>query len=251
MSYDFKSNELEMLYNCGYSIKFWIYENGKEYLVKVDTPLKESEKEYSASKLAKAFGLDSVVYEKIEITLDNDLYSAVKSESYLRPYDEEITLYDLLGDLPKGELTDLDKFNFILNSLESKTDIDREHLRNSLIEMITFDCLICNIDRHLNNIMLIRNSGSYRFSPLFDFGRAFAGTDNFKDTDKIPERLREAYQINKSLVKDIQDIDLGYSKDLVKKWLDNCGGLDGIDKLDICFGHKLFIKYRINQLLNL
>lgn len=248
MSYDFKSNELDMLYDCGYSIKFWIYENGKEYLVKVDTPLKESEKEYSASKIAKAFGIDSVVYEKIEITLDNDLYSSVKSESYLRPYDEEITIYDLLGDLPRGELSDLEKFNFILDSLANKIDID---LRKPLIEMFTFDYLICNIDRHLNNIILIRNSGDYRFSPLFDFGRSFAGTDNFKDTDKIPERLREAYQINKSIVKDIQTIDLEYSKDLVKKWLDNCGGLDGIDKLDICFGHKIFIKYRINQLLGL
>ena len=251
MEYDFKSADLDMLYNHGYSIKFWIYENNKEYLIKLDTPLKESEKECSASKLAKAFGIDSVVYEKVDVTLDNNLYKAVKSESYLKPYDEEVTLYEVLGDLPEDKLTNLEMFNFIVDRASSKTGLNRYYIRQKLIEMITFDYLICNIDRHLNNIILIRNADEYRFSPLFDFGRAFAGTDSIKDTDKIPDKLREAYLMNKSFIKDIQDIDLDYSKALVKKWLTNCGGLEGLDNLDICLGHKLFIKYRINQLLSL
>lgn len=251
MEYDFKSIDLDMLYNHGYSIKFWICENNKEYLIKLDTPLKESEKEYSASKLAKAFGIDSVDYEKIDVTLDNNLYRAVKSESYLKLYDEELTLYEVLGCLPEDKLTDSEMFNFIVNRASDKTELDKEYLREKLIEMITFDYLICNIDRHLNNIILIRNADEYRFSPLFDFGRAFAGTDSIKDTDKILDKLREAYLMNKSFIKDIQDIDLDYSKALVKKWLTNCGGLEGLDNLDICLGHKLFIKYRINQLLSL
>ena len=142
-------------------------------------------------------------------------------------------------------------FNFIVDRASIKTGLTKDYIRQKLIEMITFDYLICNIDRHLNNIILIRNADEYIFSPLFDFGRAFAGTDSIKDTDKIPDKLREAYLMNKSFIKDIQDIDLDYSKALVKKWLTNCGGLEGLDKLDICLGHKLFIKYRINQLLSL
>lgn len=251
MTYKFKSNEVSMLYNCGYSIKFWIYENHKEYLVKVDTLLKESEKEYSASQLARAFGLDSVVYEKIEVVLDNDLYSAVKSESYLRSGDEEFNLYDILGDVPKTGLNSLGRFDFLVNNILNKININESYLREKLLEMATFDYIICNVDRHLSNIILLKNGNEYRFSPLFDFGRSFLAYDRFTDESKISERLRESYLTNKSAIRDIQDIDLGYSKELVNKWLEHCGGLDGIEKLDINLGHKLVIEYRINQLLSL
>ena len=117
--------------------------------------------------------------------------------------------------------------------------------------MATFDYIICNVDRHLSNIILLKNGNEYRFSPLFDFGRSFLAYDRFTDESKISERLRESYLTNKSAIRDIQDIDLDYSKERGNKWLEHCGGLDGIDKLDVNLGHKLVIEYRINQLLSL
>ncbi len=210
-----------------------------------------AENVYSVSHLARAFGLDSAVYEKIEVVLDNDLYSAVKSESYLRSGDEEFNLYDILGDIPKTGLDSLGRFDFLVNNILNKININESYLREKLLEMATFDYIICIVDRHLSNITLLKNGNEYRFSPLFDFGRSFLAYDRFTDESKISERLRESYLTNKSAIRDIQDIDLDYSKELVNKWLEHCGGLAGIDKLDINLGHKLVIKYRINQLLSL
>ena len=251
VDYKLSSYDLDILQGCGYSIKFWVDENGKRYLIKIDTPLHESFNEYASSQLALAFGIDCVVYEKIKVDLDGYEYSAIKCESYIKENDEEHTVYNIIREFPNKKISSAEKFIWILDKLVEKTGMNKEYLRDGLLKIATFDYIVCNLDRHLNNIVLLKSDKGYRFSPLFDFGRTFAGAKDIKTDLDIQSRLREYYIINKSIMKEIQDMDIDYSKKLVSEWLDTCNGYKAIDDLDIDLGYKKLIKYRIKQMLNL
>jgi hipA-like C-terminal domain len=251
VDYKLSSYDLDILQGYGYSTKFWVDENGKQYLIKIDTPLHESLNEYASSQLALAFGIDCVVYEKIKVDLDGYGYSAIKCESYIKENDEEHTVYDIIREFPKQKLLSAEKFIWLLDRLSEKTGEDKEYLRNGLLKIATFDYIVCNLDRHLNNIVLLKSDKGYRFSPLFDFGRTFAGAKDIRTDSDIQSRLREYYTINKSIMKEIQDMDIDYSKKLVNEWIDTCNGYKGIDNLDIDLGYKKLIKYRIKQILSL
>ena len=114
--------------------------------------------------------------------------------------------------------------------------------------IITFDYIICNTDRHLNNISFIENNGVYRFAPIYDNGRSFLGTDStLTDCELINKSNKYKSKPFSSNPKS-NLIDIEFSKNLVKQWLNSAGNLDNVLTNK---GHLKIVKYRINKLLSL
>ena len=70
-------------YSSGEQYKGWIDFVGVKYLVKVNTHLRESLKEVSAYRIAKAFGLNCVEYKEIAVKLSGVDRKACICRSYL------------------------------------------------------------------------------------------------------------------------------------------------------------------------
>ena len=127
-------------------------------LYKVDSKLRESTKEVSASALGKAFGLNVVQYHREKIHTHNSEHWACWSESYCKNGVECITLSDIINyydiNIPMNTSAK-DMFIMCINAIHSFTHINKDSIISWLIHMIVFDFIIANNDRHLSNIEFI------------------------------------------------------------------------------------------------
>jgi len=83
-------------------------------------------------------------------------------------------------------------FNTIIDTIKDVCKID---LTDYLIVMVLLDYLLLNEDRHLNNIGVIRKiDGSYRLSPLFDFGLGLFEHDKKYSNAKFKEAFDNVIQ---------------------------------------------------------
>ena len=136
----------------------------------------------------------------------------------------------------------------MVECLSAKLKIDKLSLAKYIKTMMTFDYIICNTDRHLNNISFIENNGVYRFAPIYDNGKSFLGTDAvLTDSDLIAKSNKYKSKPFSSNPKN-NLIDIEFSKCLVRQWLNNAGNLDNVLTNK---GHLKIVKYRINRLLSL
>lgn len=237
-------------YSSGEQYKGWISVNGARYLVKVNTHCRESLKEVSAYRLAKAFGIPCVEYKDINIKFKGSDRNACICKSYLRENENDISVWKALGNrfqVKKNESA-RDLFNRVVECLSAKLRIDKISLENYIKIILTFDYIICNTDRHLNNISFIENNGVYRFAPIYDNGKSFLSTDAvLTDSDLIARSNKYKSKPFSSNPKS-NLIDVEFSKSLVRQWLQNAGNLNDILTNK---GHLKIVKYRINKLLSL
>ena len=139
-------------------------------------------------------------------------------------------------------------FNRVVYAVSIRLRLDKGNLSRYLKNILTFDYIICNTDRHLNNISFIENNGVYRFAPIYDNGKSFLGTDAvLNDSDLIARSNKYKSKPFSSNPKS-NLIDIEFSKNLVKQWLNNAGNLDNVLTNK---GHLKIVKYRINKLLSL
>ena len=157
-------------YSSGEQYKGWIDVNGAKYLVKVNTHYREASKEISAYRLAKAFGLDCVEYKDVNIKFKGLDRNACICRSYLGENENDISVWKALGNrfnIKKGESAS-SLFNRAVSDVSNRLRIDKDSLSRYIKSILTFDYIICNTDRHLNNISFIENNGVYRFAPIYD-----------------------------------------------------------------------------------
>ena len=148
--------------------KTWIIENGKRILIKggyKDNPIAPLN-ELLASMICDALGIKHVSYE---LDVINDKIVS-KCEDFIDKDTELITAHSILKD----ELTGNYKENYerYIEILESNGISDA---RDNLEDMIFLDYLIMNVDRHLNNLGIIRNVNTLKWisvAPIFDSGEA-------------------------------------------------------------------------------
>lgn len=237
-------------YSSGEQYKEWIDVNGAKYLVKVNTHYREASKEISAYRLAKAFGLDCVEYKDVNIKFKGLDRNACICRSYLGENENDISVWKALGNrlqVKKNESAK-DLFNRVVECLSAKLKIEKLSLENYIKSILTFDYIICNTDRHLNNISFIENNGVYRFAPIYDNGKSFLSTDAIlTDSDLIARSNKYKSKPFSSNPKS-NLVDIEFSKYLVKQWLNNAGNLDNVLTNK---GHLKIVKYRINKLLSL
>lgn len=230
--------------------KFWV----NNYLVKVDSKFRESDKEVSACRLAEILGIYHARYEKIEALHNGRMCKCCISNSYLdRENESEITMYKILT-LANVSIKQNDSaasfFNVAVKAVSTLTGISSSDVQKWLMQILVFDFIICNTDRHLTNICIIRNSnGKYRLGPIYDNGQSFLNTNGELTIKEIELRCRKYKSKPFSTNPKSNLIDIGIAKNLVIYWEKRIISTYGsISNLPINDGHKKILKYRINQL---
>lgn len=237
-------------YSAGEQYKCWVNINNTAYLVKVNTHSREASKEVSAYRLAKAFGIPCVEYKEIAVKLSGIDRKACICRSYLGENENDISVWKALGNrfqVKKNESAK-DLFDRVVECLSAKLRIDKISLENYIKIILTFDYIICNTDRHLNNINFIGNNGVYRFAPIYDNGKSFLNTDAILTDSNLIARSNKYKSKPFSSNPKSNLIDIEFSKTLVRQWVRNAGNLDNVLTNK---GHLKIVKYRVNKLLGL
>ena len=148
--------------------KTWVIEGNKRMLIKggyKDNPIAPLN-EYLASMICDVLGIKHVKYE-LDV-INKKLVS--KCEDFIDEDTELITAHSLLKEALTGNYKDI--YEKYIKILESNGISDA---RDNLEDMILLDYLIMNVDRHLNNLGIIRDVNTLRWlrvAPIFDSGEA-------------------------------------------------------------------------------
>ena len=142
----------------------------------------ECESECIASKLAHLLGVSNVVdYYMDELEVDDEKYKVCTSADFVQ--DMSFTTYaELIPDIAK--LHGKEKYDTVVNYDTS--------LQRSIDEILLFDAIIGNDDRHLNNLAII-SSNTEDYLPLFDNGSSMFSKQQ-DDTLKLVNRTSFEYQ---------------------------------------------------------
>lgn len=162
----------------GVTDKIWMEEKGVMYLYK----MKNSEfgqfplNEYLATKVLDILKFENLTY--VKYSLDIEAYSICsKSANFLKDFEEFVSMSDLMSSEEKsvsdGVLNSERLYSNVIMVLE-KNGV--ENASKFIDEMIVFDVITLNFDRHLGNFGVIKNvlTGKVdRMAPLFDMGGCF------------------------------------------------------------------------------
>ena len=154
----------------------WIINNN---WYKVDNNGYEGLSEYVISSLLGYSNLrenEYVKYELEEIKYNENLFLGCSSKNFLEDGESLITLERFYKNLTGGSLSEVlegiysvkERFNFLVETVESNTNI--ENFADYLGKMLIIDGLFLNEDRHLHNIAIIKKDGHYSLCPIFDNG---------------------------------------------------------------------------------
>ena len=224
--------------------KIWI----GDYLYKIDTRNRESTKEVSAYNLAKAFQIPCVEYRREKVTIDGiEHYSSV-CKSYLhRGVDKSITFAQLLD---MYNIFQIDKnmsakqyFTLTCRCIKDYTKLPDEYIYRRLLEILTFDFLICNEDRHLSNLEIVEYANGINIAPIFDNGTSFFRKDSILTYSELERLSRKHKSKPFSTNQWVNLIDISYAKQLASKWSININNVTNV--LD---GHLKIVKYRLTEL---
>ena len=233
--------------------KIWV----DNYLYKVDSQYRESTKEVSASNIAEAFGIYHVTYKRLKCKVDGVEKWCSVCKSFLRSNeDQSINLYNILSYYDNFIVTDklptIDYFNGTCNIIRDFTNLDINYIKERIIQMLVFDFLIVNDDRHLRNIEIIFNKNTFDIAPIFDNGHSFFRKDSIT-TYKELENLSRKYKPKPFSTNQWKNIiDIEYAKYMTNIWLNNVkqtyGDINSIP--NTLESHKRVLKYRMKLLLN-
>lgn len=135
-------------------------------------------------------------YVRYEECLINGV-AGCRSRNMLREKETLVTLsrlYSLTygGDL-KLKVNTYDKLrdriNYVLDFVYESTDLD---IYDYLGRVLKFDMLTYDVDRHFNNLAVIRTEQGYRQAPMFDFGASFFSMQHiFTEDMTLEEKIRK------------------------------------------------------------
>lgn len=234
--------------------KIWI----NNYLYKVDSKFRESTKEVSASNIADAFDIEHVTYKRTKCKVDGIERWCSVCKSYLpNNNDVSINLYNILNYyesfIVTNQIQTTDYFNGTCNIIKDFTGLDINYIKERLLQMLTFDFLIVNDDRHLRNIEIIMYSnGKFDIAPIFDNGYSFFRKDSmltYKELELLSQK-HKSKPFSTNQWKNL--IDLNFAKHTANLWVTKVKQkYNSIDKIPgVLDSHKRILKYRINLLLN-
>lgn len=133
------------------------------------TFLFESYAEVIASRIGKKLGLDCTDYKMCEVIIDDEFRTlACESKSFLNNGEHYLSIGKLIRErsLPILDYGDLSNYTKLLSRYRSIPNFER-----NLNQMLAFDYLILNDDRHFGNSGFIVN-GNVRAAPIFDNGNS-------------------------------------------------------------------------------
>ena len=230
--------------------KFWI---DPQHLIKVNTKRREALKEVSAFKLGTAMGLNCAYYNRITVTSASRLHNACITTSFLQPDEIEITVSTIIDAmnvvLAIGEPA-ISVINKTIKAVADYTGIPSRAVTAWLYDMLVFDFLICNDDRHLTNFEVLFNPtlGTYRLAPYFDQGSSFLGADRELSSSEYIKAVRKLKSKPFSTNPRTNLGDKALARASMFRLLSYAGGKEGIKQLDIPSGHIQTICRRIDEL---
>lgn len=200
----FKNHLTPEITTLGSFEKGWRYINNEWWLYKSGTD-KQIYSELLAYQFAKLINLDTAVYQ-----YDNGY---IRSKNFAKTHNFE-PLAALLGDN--------DDYNVIFNKLYMiSEDIAKQYLKLSF-----FDCVIYNVDRHNENIGLMRDKSNGKIvslSPNFDNNLSFYSSNIVElkrpERDGLINLFLNFLKSNKKALELYQEIDF---KDINEEDINNC-----------------------------
>lgn len=164
--------------------KKWIIdEHGIRRLVKgnYNNTCRQSLCEVLASEIHKRQNkFEYTPYSLIEITSDGQLIIGCECPNFTSIDTEFIPSIDIINSIKKPN--DINYYEAYIKYCV-KHGINEQYIRTFMEYQILTDFIITNIDRHLNNFGVIRNSNTFEFikpAPIFDSGNSM-----FYNTNKI------------------------------------------------------------------
>lgn len=122
------------------------------------------------------------------------------------------------------------------------------------MQILVFDYIICNEDRHLSNFEIIKNekTGTYRFAPIYDNGLSFLKTNAVLTQAKLQKRLKKYKSMPFSRNPKTNLIDLKEAKQIAREYKANADLNGGIlNNFNITEFHRRLANQRLNELLSL
>lgn len=224
------------------------------FLIKLNSKYHEDEKEVSACIIGKAFGLNMLQYSKGIYYINNTAYKGCQSKCYLSVGEQSISFASLIArssfSVPM-KMSAKDYFVKLIDTISEITAINANILAEYVLEILVFDFIVCNPDRHLSNLELIYdvNAKVFRLSPIFDNGQAFLYSNTQLTEQQYKDRLRKLKMKPFSSNPKTNLIDIGIAKKIAAKYLDNAGGYQKIADLDMNSYHSWLIRKRLRTLL--
>lgn len=120
--------------------------------------------------------------------------SGCRSRNFLKEGESIVTFKRLYEIACGGELSDRiyvirdikDRIQFVIDFVKEYAQIDcTKYLRN----ILSFDLLVLNTDRHFHNLAVIRTENGYRECPIFDNGASFLSNYGMFPPEEEPEKL--------------------------------------------------------------
>lgn len=172
--------------NKYYKDGYWYKQNLKGY---------EGKSEAICSKLLEYSNIeDFVQYEECQI----NGVPGCRSRNMVTEHESVVTLSRLYEYAYGGSLTEKvksygklnDRIEYVLDFVYESTKLD---LYEYMGKVLKFDMLTYDVDRHFNNLAVIRvDDGSYRAAPLFDFGASFFSMKHiFTDEMSLDEKIKK------------------------------------------------------------
>lgn len=231
--------------------KFWMGDT----LIKLNSKYQEADKEVAASVIGKAFGLDMVEYTTGTYLFQDTIYKGCQCHSYLLPNEESYTLAHILQHIQfavPATMSAIEYYRKVVDAITQYTHIPLADVDLYLMQLLVFDFLICNPDRHLGNIEFLLNTETKtsRAAPIFDCGQAFLHRSIMPSKRLLTQELYKFKALPFSRNPRSNLIDINKAKQIAKRYLANAGGIEGIQALNINGYFKYLVILRFKTLLN-
>ncbi len=155
--------DTELLFSPGNRVKAWKDGVCQRY----DTDAGESLMEVSASRLASAYGLDTVMYDLTD--------TGSSCMSYLGEGDCSVSVADILAHAGY-EVKTYPERESLLYVLSDETGLTVSDLSMYFNKLCVFDFIIANSGRSFHNVdFILHSDGSYSLTPYHGYSRAFFG----------------------------------------------------------------------------
>lgn len=199
---------------------YWYKQNNKGY---------EGKSEYLVTKILDNSDIGN--YASYEECIINGV-PGCRSKNFLNEGESLITLsrlYNLTygGDL-KNKINSYvllsDRIEYVMDFVNEFTGLD---IHNYLGKVLKIDMLTYDVDRHFNNLAIIKTNGGYKEAPLFDYGASYFSmqhvfTDNMSLAEKIKKMTPQPFSVSfEEQAMYFQDVEISLDYDGITRAIKN------------------------------